>query len=89
MVGKTVTITTTPSMIVDGTKGSGPPYPQSGTLLNPTGGSDVYLGGANVDTGNNGYRLLSGGVLSLDIISDQLWAVVATGTQTLYILSRF
>lgn len=55
----------------------------------PTGGATVYLGGAGVTTTNYGYALAAGGDYSLDMNpSETLYGVVASGTQSAYIIKQ-
>jgi len=55
----------------------------------PTGGATIYLGGSGVTTTNYGYALVAGGDYALDMNpSETLYAVVATGTQSAYIIKQ-
>lgn len=89
MQGLQFSVTTSRAVIVDGTKGSGVHYPQSAVIKNPTGGADVYLGGPNVDTSTNYFLLPAGETLIADVVSDQIWAMVTSGSQAVSVLIRF
>jgi hypothetical protein len=63
-------------------------YQVGAALLLADASTDVYLGGANVGTGN-GFKLAHGGTtpLSVPLFSgDSLYAVVATGSATVGVL---
>jgi hypothetical protein len=56
---------------------------QTVNIQNPTGGVDVYLGGAGVTTTSYGYLLKAETSFSIELDDDEkLYGVVATGTQT-------
>lgn len=58
--------------------------PASFHLYNP-GPDTVYLGGANVDT-TNGFPLLSGASVEIDLIADSIYAIKAGAAQNVNIL---
>ena len=57
-------------------------------IKNVDGAITVYLGGSNVtNTGANGYELLFGQTITLDLyIGDELYAVAASGTPNIRLL---
>lgn len=81
-----VSVGTTATLIEDGTLGEAA-APVSVVASVPSGGVTVYFGGADVTTAN-GYPV-AGGVQSpaMDLFGgDQLYAVVASGTQNVNVL---
>jgi hypothetical protein len=78
------TVTTTRSLVASG-----------GTTVNsksvavqvPVTGVVVYVGGADVTTAN-GFEVALGATISVDLTGDELWAVVASGTQTVRVLEE-
>lgn len=99
MKGFAVALSTTPAEVLQGQ----PPtpliqfardYPMAAVFVCWT--ANVYLGGANVDSAGNGFLLNAGFPIALDVLGfgpqsgteDDLWAVLAAGTATGYVLRR-
>jgi hypothetical protein len=62
---------------------------QTINVQNPAGGVDVYLGGDGVTTTSYGYLLKAETNFSVELQDDEkLYAVVATGTQTVNIIRQ-
>jgi hypothetical protein len=62
---------------------------QTINVQNPAGGADVFLGGEGVTTTSYGFLLGAGISFSVELQDDEkLFAVVATGTQTVNILRQ-
>lgn len=62
---------------------------QTINVQNPSGGADVFLGGEGVTTSSYGFLLGAGISFSVELQDDEkLYAVVATGTQTVNILRQ-
>lgn len=62
-------------------KGGNVTIPESVLIQNPVGATaTVYLGGADVTTAN-GVAVIAGSSISVDMVSDSLYAIVGTGTQ--------
>lgn len=62
---------------------------QTVNVQNPTGGVDVYLGGAGVTTTDYGYLLKADTSFSIELQDDEkLYAVVASGTQTVNVIRQ-
>jgi hypothetical protein len=62
---------------------------QTINVQNPTGGVDVYLGGAGVTTTDYGYLLKADTSFSIELQDDEkLYAVVASGTQTVNVIRQ-
>lgn len=62
---------------------------QTINVQNPTGGVDVYLGGAGVTTTDYGYLLKAETSFSIELQDDEkLYAVVASGTQTVNVIRQ-
>jgi hypothetical protein len=62
---------------------------QTINVQNPSGGVDVYLGGAGVTTTSYGYLLKADTNFSVDLQDDEkLFAVVTTSTQTVNIIRQ-
>lgn len=58
-------------------------------VQNPTGGVNVYLGGAGVTTSSYGYLLQAGSAFAIDLAdAEGLYAVVSTGTQAVGVLRQ-
>lgn len=56
---------------------------QTVLVQNPSGGVNLYLGGAGVTTTSYGYLLAGGAAFAIELEDTEgLYAVVATGTQT-------
>lgn len=84
MISQAITVATTPTEI------AGP-----GTALNPnnllvhvpTGGVTVYFGGADV-TVSNGLPIPAGAYMAWEPVSSTIYAVVASGTQSVRVGKR-
>jgi hypothetical protein len=62
---------------------------QTINVQNPSGGVNVYLGGANVTTTDYGYLLGASTSFSVELqTGEKLYAVVASGTQTVNVLRQ-
>jgi hypothetical protein len=62
---------------------------QTVLIQNPSGGTSVYLGAANVTSSLYGYILVGGTDFAIDLQdSEGIYAVTASGTQTLNILRQ-
>ncbi|CAB4156669.1 hypothetical protein UFOVP655_96 [uncultured Caudovirales phage] len=78
-IGTTATLISAMSVGRDG---------QTVAIQNPTG-STVYLGGAGVTTSSYGYELGAGITFSIEMShNEQLYGVVATGTQTVNVIRQ-
>lgn len=86
MKGATVSVTTSATLIVDASKAGTVNFPFSVLIKNPSGGQTVYLGGSTVDS--TGYQLASGDIISIDLVGQALYGIVAATTQSVYILTR-
>lgn len=76
-----VTIGTEPVLIATGLVGASYVY-----LHSPTGGNSVYIGNSNVST-TNGFALPKDEMHQVWLPeADKLYAVVASGTEVLYVL---
>lgn len=61
------------------------------TLLvqNPTGGVNVFIGGAGVTTSSYGYLLTAGSAFAIDLQDGEtLYAVVSTSTQAVGVIRQ-
>ncbi len=75
------TITSTPTLIATGLVGASYIY-----LHSPTGGNTVYIGNSDV-TSSNGFALPKDEMHEVWLPeTDKLYAVVASGSETLYVL---
>lgn len=89
-VADTITVTTTAAVVAaagDGAKG----YPSAHALKAPSGNTeDVLIGGSGVDA-TDFYPLAPGDSIGIDLITsstdEDVYAVVAAGTETLHVLS--
>lgn len=88
MKGQQVPVTNAATLLVDGSSNSTPLYAMSALIKNPAGGVNVFLGGADVTTGT-GYLLAANDIIALDLVNESLYAIVAAGSQTVYVLHRF
>lgn len=90
MRSRRFTASTTAAVAVDGQEGSAA-VPQRAIVKVPSGGSSVYAGGADVTAGGggNGFEVVDGSPLSVDLINEDLYLVVSAGTQEVEILERF
>ena len=62
---------------------------QTINVQNPSGGVSVYLGGADVTTTDYGYLLGASTSFSVELqTGEKLYAVVASGTQTVNVLRQ-
>lgn len=84
MKGERVTVANTATLIVDGGPGSST-YPVSCVIKNPTGGQIVALGGATV-TFATGLELAVGESIAIDLIGDDLYGIVTSGSQSVQVL---
>lgn len=83
------TISTTPQVVVNGEGGSAS-IPVSAVILNPTTATaTVYVGGANLTsatTATNGFPLVAGASMNLDVVTEDIYAVTASGTQAISVM---
>jgi hypothetical protein len=62
---------------------------QTVLIQNPTGGAAIYLGAANVSSSVYGYALSAGTDFAIELQDNEsLYAVTASGTQTVNILRQ-
>lgn len=62
---------------------------QTVNVQNPSGGADVYIGGAGVTTTSYGYLLKADTSFSIELDDDEkLFGVVASSTQTVNIIRQ-
>ena len=93
MKAEPITVGTTPTIIMGanaaGTAaGSGSvSYPTAGLIRIPTGSVTVYLGGSQVTT-SDGCPFVAGEDVEVDLVNEILYGVVASGSQTVYVLRR-
>ncbi len=86
LVSSTNTLSTTAEVIHTAVNGSGH-VPEGILIYNDDASIVVYVGGPTVDT-SNGIPIAAGGSLSLDVVSaEQVWAVAASGTPVIRILT--
>jgi len=79
-VGTTATLLSSTSAGRDG---------QTVLVQNPSGGVNVYIGGAGVTTTAYGYLLIGGSAFAIDLQDGEgLYAVVASSTQTVGVLRQ-
>jgi len=56
-------------------------------VQNPSGGASLYIGGAGVTTASYGYEVVAGAEVGVELLKDEeLYAVVASGSQTVNVL---
>lgn len=79
------TVTTTPTVIVP--SGGTGLTPRASVVAVPTGGATVYVGGPDVDA-TLGFPVAAGTAISVDVVQEALYAVVASGTQAVNVLYR-
>jgi hypothetical protein len=78
-----ITVTTSPTLVGKGANGTAN-KPVSSAIYVPTGAT-IYFGGKNVST-TNGYPVVGPNTLSIDLIAETIWAVVAAGTVDVQVL---
>ena len=79
-VGTTATLLSSASAGRDG---------QSVLVQNPTGGVNVYIGGAGVTTTDYGYLLLAGSAFAIDLQNGEgIYGVVASSTQAVGVIRQ-
>ena len=77
LIASQTTVTTTPTLIYQGDGAT--------TIFLHGAGGAIHIGGSDV-TASNGFLMDNGDKLSFEIHMDNLYAVVANGTATLYSL---
>ena len=82
VVGARVTVNTTATLIAS-EAAAGPNV--TPTLIKNPGASAVYLGGSGV-TAAAGFELAAGEVVAIDL-SEDMYAITASGTQVVHVLS--
>jgi hypothetical protein len=56
-------------------------------VQNPSGGASLYVGGPGVTTASYGYEVVAGAEVGVELLKDEeLYAVVASGSQTVNVL---
>lgn len=86
MDGTQVEVASGEATLVASNKGTAT-KPHAITLRVPSGGQTVYLGGPGV-TDATGFPLEPGENISLDLVNEQLYAIVSSDTQILHRLQR-
>lgn len=62
---------------------------QTVLVQNPTGGANVFLGGAGVTTTSFGFLITAGSAFAIDLqIGESLFGVVAASTQSVSVLRQ-
>jgi hypothetical protein len=62
---------------------------QTVLVQNPSGGVNVFLGGAGVTTTSYGYLVVAGSAFAIDLQNgESLFAVVATSTQSVSVIRQ-
>lgn len=62
---------------------------QTVLVQNPTGGANVFLGGAGVTTTSFGFLITAGSAFAIDLqIGESLFGVVATSSQSVSVLQQ-
>lgn len=87
MKSRAISVTTTATLVATGGNVT---IPESVLVQNPVGAATtVYLGGPDV-TSANGVAVIAGASISVDMVSDSLYAIVAaaTGPQEIRTLER-
>lgn len=84
MQASIVTVGTTPTLIASGGSNI---TPLSVTMLAPTGGVTVYIGGPAVTTAT-GFPVAAGGAYSADLKGSDWYAIVAASTQAVNVLKE-
>lgn len=84
MIATKPTVTTTATLVNSGLGVA--TIPRQIILSVPSGGSTVYVGGAAV-TATDGFPVLAGGALAVELVNEPLYAIVASGTQAINILA--
>ena len=81
-----ITVTTTATKLTndfDGRDG------QTINVQNPSGGADIFLGGATVTSSDYGYLLKTNTSFSIELQDDEkLYAIVASGTQVVNVIRQ-
>lgn len=81
-----VTVGTSPTRLTSQSDADVNPWASSLAVALPAGGSTVFVGGPAVTT-STGFPLAAGSSLALDLaVGDEVYAVVASGTQTVNVL---
>jgi len=81
MISKAVTVTTSPTLIVAADN-----IPRT-VYIHNEGGAKIYLGGADVSTGN-GFHLGNGESQDIFVpINEKLYGIVASSTNTINVLT--
>jgi hypothetical protein len=58
-------------------------------VQNPSGGANVFIGGAGVTTASYGYLVTGGSAFAIELENGEgIFAVVATGTQSVAVLRQ-
>lgn len=84
MQGRSVTVTATRAVLVDGSGGSAE-RPVRAILK--AASSTVYLGGADVDASTKGYPLVSTDAPLTVVLTEHLYAVTASGSVVVNVLA--
>lgn len=93
MKAEVITVGTTPTIVMgsnalgNGAGSGSVSYPTAGIIRIPSGAVTVYFGGSQVST-SDGCPFVAGEDLETDLVNEILYAVVASGTQNIYVLRR-
>lgn len=93
MKSEVITVGTTPTIVMGANAagtgaGSGSvSYPTAGLIRIPTGSVTVYFGGSQVTT-STGCPFVAGEDVEVDLVNEILYGVVASGSQSVYVLRR-
>ncbi len=79
-----VTVGTTAVKLAEG---GIPAIPNAVAVQVPSGGSTIYVGGADV-TVNNGIAVSAGAIFTVDLMADELWGVIGASTQEVRVMRR-
>jgi hypothetical protein len=86
--GERVEITTSATLILDPTNKGSVNYPMAAIIkLKSDAGQSVYLGSSSVTSGD-GFELQVGESISVDIINEPLYGIVAATTAAVHVLRR-
>lgn len=84
MKSRSVTVNDTPTALA---RGGAATVPKSVAVQNNSQSTTLYVGGPDVSVAN-GFRVAAGGVFSVDLMGDDLYGIVDTGTLDVIVLER-
>lgn len=87
MRARRFTVTTTAQQIVEGEQGSAS-VPQSAIIKVPSGGATIEVGGHDLASGS-GFELAAGEHIEVDLVTDDVWAVISGGSQEVQIIEKY